>query len=48
MKHLKGASLGYTAALLAIIKLCRKGLPGTNTLAYYKHLKITEEIFLLH
>jgi hypothetical protein len=33
--HLKRASFGYASALLANIRLGRKGLAGTNTLAYY-------------
>ncbi len=33
MEHLKSASFEY---LLTNIKLCLKGAPGTNTLAYYK------------
>jgi len=32
---LKGASLGQATALPANIRLGWKGLPGTNTLAYY-------------
>ncbi len=38
LKHLKDASLGEALALPANIGLGLKGLPGTNTLAYYKHL----------
>ncbi len=38
VEHLKGASLGEASAVLPNIKLGRKGLPGTNTLAYYEHL----------
>jgi hypothetical protein len=35
--HLKDASLGQALALPANIRLGRKGLPGTNTLAYYEN-----------
>jgi hypothetical protein len=28
--------------LPANIRLCRKGLPGTNSLVYYKHSKIMD------
>ncbi len=42
MGNLKGASLGYAPVLLANIRLGWKGLPATNTLADYKHLKITD------
>ncbi len=41
MEYLKGASLGYALALPANIRIGWKGLPGTNTLANYKHSKIT-------
>ncbi len=44
MGHLKDASvglLGYALALPANIKLSWKGLPGTNTLAYYENPQIT-------
>jgi hypothetical protein len=37
---LSGASIGKAPALPAIIRLGRKGLPGTNPLAYYKNSKI--------
>ncbi len=40
MEHLKGASLGQAPALPANIRLDWKGLPGTNTLDYYKKLLI--------
>ncbi len=33
-ENLKGVSLDKAPALLANIRLGRKGLPGTNTLAY--------------
>jgi len=36
-EHLKVVSLGQAPALLANIRLGWKGLPGTNTLAYYKN-----------
>ncbi len=39
VEHLKGASLEQAApALLANNRLEKKGLPGTNTLAFYGHL----------
>jgi hypothetical protein len=38
VERLKDASLRYDRALLANIRLGWTGLPGTNTLAYYKHL----------
>jgi hypothetical protein len=37
VEHLKVASHGKTLALSANIRLGWKGLPGTNTLAYYKN-----------
>jgi hypothetical protein len=40
LPYLKGAS--QAPALPAIIRLGWKGLPGTNTLAYYKNPKITK------
>jgi hypothetical protein len=36
--YLIGASLEKVQALLANIRLSQKGLPETNTLAYYEHL----------
>ncbi len=36
-EHLEGASHGQALALPSIIRLGRKGLPGTNTLAYYEN-----------
>jgi hypothetical protein len=42
MEHLSGTPLfGRLLALSANIILGRKGLPWTNTLAYYEHSKIT-------
>ncbi len=38
VENLKGASLWLAAALFTNIRLDWKGLPGTNTLAYYEHL----------
>ncbi len=38
--YLKGASLGQAPALRANIRQGWKGLPGTNTLAYYDNLQI--------
>ncbi len=40
MEHLKGASLGWTQALLTKIRIGWKGLLGTYTLAYYANSKI--------
>ncbi len=37
VEHLKGAALEEAVALLANIRLGWKGLPGTNTLAFYKN-----------
>jgi hypothetical protein len=45
VEHLKGASLGQALALPANIRLGWKGLPGTNTLAYYKNPQITDKTF---
>ncbi len=36
VEHLQGALLGEALALPAIIRLGWKGLPVTNTLAYYE------------
>jgi hypothetical protein len=41
VEHLKGALLGQAQALPANIRIGLKGLPGTNTLAYYENLLIT-------
>jgi hypothetical protein len=41
VEQLKGASLGYALALPAHIGLGWKGLPETNTLAYYDNQIIT-------
>jgi hypothetical protein len=41
VEQLKGVSLGKTLALPANIRLGWKGLPRTNTLAYYENLQIT-------
>jgi hypothetical protein len=38
--HLKGASLGPAQASPANIRLGWRGLPGTNTLAYYENPEI--------
>ncbi len=38
LEHLKGASLWYSLALQASIRLGWKSLPWKNTLAYYEHL----------
>jgi hypothetical protein len=40
VEHLKGAPLVYGPALPENIRLGRKGLPGTNSLAYYKNSQI--------
>jgi hypothetical protein len=37
VKHLKDAALRYAPALPANKRLGWKGLPRTNTLAYYEH-----------
>jgi hypothetical protein len=37
VEHLKNASLELALAILENIRLSWKGLPGTNTLAYYEH-----------
>jgi hypothetical protein len=37
MEHLKGVSLGQAPAILANTILSWKGLPWTNTLAYYEN-----------
>jgi hypothetical protein len=39
VEHLKRASLEYAPALPANIRLGWKGLPGTNTLAFYGRKK---------
>ncbi len=41
VKHLKIISLRHALALLTNTRLGWKGLRGTNTLAYYKHSKLT-------
>jgi len=41
MEWLKGTSIEKAPALLGNIRLGWKGLPRTNTPAYYKHLYIT-------
>ncbi len=41
MGHLKDALVGYALALPSNIKLGWKGLPETNTLAYYENPQIT-------
>ncbi len=38
---MKGAPLEQAPALLANIRLSWKGLPGTNTLAYYENSQLT-------
>jgi hypothetical protein len=42
LEHLKGASLRKAMGLLENIRLGWKLLPRTNTIAYYKHSKISE------
>ena len=37
VEHLKGVSLGSALALVANIRLGWKGLPETNTIAYYEN-----------
>jgi hypothetical protein len=41
LENLKGALVRSTPVLTTNIRLGWKGLPGTSTLAYYKHSKIT-------
>jgi hypothetical protein len=41
VSRLKGGTLRKTPALSTIIRLGRKGLPRTNTLAYYENYKLT-------
>ncbi len=38
VEHLEGSLIGQAPALPAIIRLGCRGLPGTNTLAYYENL----------
>jgi len=38
IKAMKGASIGYALAFLANIAIGRKGLSGTNTLAFLVYL----------
>ncbi len=40
VEHLKGASLVQSLPLLENIRLCQKGLPGANILAYRDHSKV--------
>jgi len=37
VEHLKGALLGLAPALPSNIRLGRKGMPGTDILAYYEN-----------
>jgi hypothetical protein len=41
VEHLKGASLGWTPAFPANIRLGWKSLPGTNAQTYYENSKLT-------
>ena len=41
VENMKGVSLGKALALPANIRLGWKGLPGTNTLAYYQKAYLT-------
>ncbi len=41
MEHLKGVLLEKSLALPTNIRLGWRGLPGTNTLAYYENPEIT-------
>jgi len=43
---LKGVSLGWAEALHMHIEIGWKSPPGTNTLAYLAHLKVTKKIVL--
>jgi hypothetical protein len=45
MEHPNGAKFEYSLALLANITRGCYGLPGANTLAYYKHSKTTGKSF---
>ncbi len=47
VEYLKGASLGPSPALPANTRLNWKGLPGTNTLAYYGNPNITAVIIFM-
>jgi hypothetical protein len=38
VEHLKGSSIGYFSDLQTDIRLGWKGLPWTNTIAYYEYL----------
>jgi hypothetical protein len=42
VKYLKGALLDQAPALLTNLRLGWRGLPGTNTLAYYKNSLIAD------
>ncbi len=42
MEHLKCASFRYTPVLPINFRVIRKGLLGTNTLAYYKKSKVMD------
>jgi hypothetical protein len=43
VEHLKETPLkSRLLALLTKIRLSWKGLPGTNALAYYEHLQVTD------
>jgi hypothetical protein len=46
VEHLKGVSLVLYLALPANIKLSWKGLPGTNTLAYYENPQIKKSFIV--
>jgi hypothetical protein len=47
VEHLKGVLLEKSLALPANIRLGWRGLPGTNTLAYYENPEITVEKSLI-
>jgi hypothetical protein len=47
VEHLKGSSIGQAPVLPTSIRLSWKGLPGTNTLAYYENLQITDVKFFI-
>ncbi len=46
MEHMEGPSLWRALGLLPNIRSGWKGLPETNTLAYYKRLQITAVKYL--
>jgi hypothetical protein len=47
MERLKGDSLGLALTLLTNTIHGWKDLPGTNTLAYYKHSQVATSSFMM-